>query len=403
MLIAKQRPDERDVDIDLGLRFTHCGKTPGFYDRAMTRVGPTRALALAFSALLSCSEVPPLPSLLVLSQGVSAIDDAGGSSVLLDPADGAVPSQPTWAPDGTFAVWTEIASDGSSAAIAMGNESSQRRIEGGTIPFFYGFSPNGDSLAYLGNDPNGGGVALGLLNVAAGTARLVDSGQPYYLDWSPDGSQLAVHANQSDIYLLDTEGTRTDLEVQLGLFQAPAFVADDRLLIIDGNSLALLDITSGDSLALAQVEEFGLFVPSPDGARVAFVDNSEAAPGSLSVVSITGGDARQIENEPVVMFDWSPDGSKLLYLTLAEDGLTPLVWTEQQTIRGERFLPTRTFFQAYLPFWDQYSRFLSLWRADGSGFVLPRTTGDAAEIAFYPVDGSASRVLAQGEMAVPAP
>ncbi|MGH8957951.1 MAG: TolB family protein [Acidimicrobiia bacterium] len=367
---------------------------------------PLMRQALVSASLLlavSCREASPLATLLVIHRGVTAVAPDGESQVLLDPEDGAVPSQPTWAPDGTFAVWTEIAADGSSATIAMGNEESQRRIDGGTAPFFYGFSPNGESLAYLGNDPGGGGVALGLLNVAAGTARLVDAGQPYYLDWSPDGSQLAVHANQSDLYLLDEAGNRTDLDAQPGLFQAPAFLTDDRLLIINGENLAVLDIHSSDVRDLATVSRFSAFAPSPNGERVAFIDNSEAAPGALSVVSIEQGEAQRIEDDPVVMFDWSPDGSRLLYLTLTQEGLVPFVWTESETTGGELFLPTRTFFQSYLPFWDQYSRFLTMWRSDGSGYILPRTNGDAAEIAFYPSDGAESQVVAQGEMAVPAP
>ena len=362
-----------------------------------------RALVSASLLAVSCTEPSPLPPLLVVDRGVTAVAPDGESRVLLDAEVGAVPSQPTWSPDGTFAVWTEIAADGSRATIAMGNEESQRRIDGGTVPFFYGFSSNGESLAYLGNDPEGGGVALGLLNIAAGTARLLDAGQPYYLDWSPDGSRLAVHANQSELYLLDHEGNRTDLDAQPGLFQAPAFLSDDRLLIVNGESLAVLDIDSSDLTAIATVSRFSAFAPSPSGDRVAFIDNAQAAPGALSVVSIEGGEAQRIEEDPVVMFDWSPDGSRLLYLTLTQEGLVPFVWTESVTTSGELFLPTRTFFQSYLPFWDQYSRFLTMWWADGSGFVLPRTNGDAAEIALYPSDAADSQVVAQGEMAVPAP
>lgn len=359
--------------------------------------------SIVLLVVLACSAPSPLPPLLVVDSGLTAVDEDGMSLVLLDPETGAVPSQPTWAPDGTFAVWTEIAADGSGATIAMGNEESQRRIDGGTVPFFYGFSPTGDSLAYLGNDPEGGGVALGLLDVAAGTARLLDTGQPYYLDWSPDGSRLAVHANQSDLYLLDGDGNRTDLDVQPGLFQAPAFLSDDQLLIVDDESLAVLDLDSLDVDLIAPVSRFSAFAPSPDGARVAFIDNDEAAPGALSLVSIESGESQRIEEDPVVLFDWSPDGSRLLYLTLTSEGLVPFVWTEAEVTSGEPFLPTRTFFQSYLPFWDQYNRFLTMWRADGSGFILPRTNGDATEIAFYPSDGTAARVLAQGEMAVPAP
>ncbi len=364
----------------------------------------THRLLLAMVLLLSaCSASSPLPPLLVTDRGVEAIDEAGEATVLLDPDSGTVPSQATWSPDGTFAIWTEMAVDGSGGKIAMGNATSQRRIDGGTIPFFYGFSPDGTTVAYLGPDPQTGGVALGLLSVAAGSGRLVDTGSPYYIDWAPDSSGLVVHANQADLYLLSTEGERTDLASSPDAYQAPAYLPGGELLIARDGQLTVLEPDSGESRAITDLGGFSAFAPSPDGVQVALIDNPEPAPGLLSLISIDGGESTQIDSDPVIFFDWSPDGTRLAFLTLTADGLVPGIWSDGEVTKLEPIIPTRTFLNGYLPFWDQYSRTMTMWRADSSGFLLPRAEGDANRIAFYPGDGGPSEVVTSGQMAIPAP
>ena len=243
---------------------------------------------LAILLVSACSESNPLPPLLVVDRGVEAMNEAGEATILLDPNSGAFPSQATWSPDGTFAIWTEVAADGSSGMIAMGNAESQRRIDGGTIPFFYAFSPDGETIAYLGNDPDGGGVALGMLSVATGSGRLLDSGSPYYLDWAPDSSGLVVHANQSDLYLLTIDGERTDLASSTDRYQAPAYLPGGDLLIARDGELIVLETVSGESRVVTGLSGFSAFSPSPDGGQVAFIDNPEPAPGFLRVISIDG-------------------------------------------------------------------------------------------------------------------
>lgn len=354
--------------------------------------------------LAACSQATPLPPLLVVDRGVEAIDSEGGRTVLLDPESGAIPSQATWAPDGTFAVWTEISADGSNGMIAMGNAASQRRIDGGTVPFFYDFSPDGKTVAYLGNDPEGAGVALGMLNVASGSGRLIDSGQPYFLDWSPDSDRLIVHANLTELYLLTPDGERTDLESGEGVFQAPAFLPTGEVLVPRDGNLITIDLDSGATRTVTSVASFAAFAPSPDGEQVALIENESPAPGLLQVVALNGGEAQTLDSDPVIFFDWSPDGENLAFLTITNVGLSPGIWDGQVVKKLDPFLPTRTFFNSYLPFWDQYSRSMTMWRADSSGFVLPRTgENETAEIVFFPRDGSASEVLTRGEMAVPAP
>ncbi|MBA3361287.1 MAG: PD40 domain-containing protein [Acidimicrobiia bacterium] len=354
--------------------------------------------SLVLAGLVACSQSAKLPPLLVQAEGLLAVDQDGGQVELLSGEAGPVASQPSWAPDSTFAVWTEFDATENVARIAMGNGESQRRVDGSTIPFFYGFSPDGKTLAYLGNDPAGGGVALGLLDVASSTPRLVDVGQPFYFDWSADSTQLLVHANQSDTYLLDLDGGSQPLDIAPGVYQAPLFLDDGRVLVVENRSLVAVDHGSEDREVIADIGGFSLFTAAGD--RVAFTSNDAYAAGPLAVSTVGDDNQTLITDQPVIAFEWSPNGELLYYLSLSPDGLIPAIWDGNDSVEFEVTLPSTVYLQSYLPFWDQYSRFHTLWKADSSGFFLPRA-GD--EIALYSVGGEEATVVAEGAMALSAP
>ena len=230
----------------------------------------------------------------------------------------------------------------------------------------------------------------------AGSVRLVDAGQPYYFDWAPDSSRLLIHANQSDTYLLTIEGDKEPIDVAPGVYQAPAFLENGRVLVVENASLASIDPATADREVIAEVETFSQFTATGD--RVAFTANSEYAPGPLSVVA--DGQQMRLTEDPVIAFEWSPDGNLLYYLALTPEGLLPAIWDGEDSVTFPTVFPSTVFLQNYLPFWDQYSRFHTLWRSDSTGFYFPT---DGSEIAFYPVDGSEVSVVAEGSMAFPAP
>jgi Tol biopolymer transport system component len=283
----------------------------------------------------------------------------------------------------------------------MGSDTSQRRIDGGTSPYFYAWSPDATRVAYLGNAPDGSGVALGMVDVASGTAELIDSGQPYYLDWSADSSRLAIHANRTDLFYVDLDGTRTDIDAVPGLFQAPAVLPDGRLLILTGGpepGLVALAEDGGETV-LSRIGGVSFFAASPDGSRVAFTDNSSGdLLGPLRMVSTSGGEPTYVTPESVAAFQWAPTGTALMFLGLddARSGLIPSVWDGTDVMIYEPIVPSSTFLASYLPFWDQYSRVLSIWSPDGASFLLPV---DGGNILIYTIDEPTPRRLTEGEFA----
>jgi len=352
--------------------------------------------------VVACSSSPALPPLLVVTEdhAVAAISPDGETVELVAPDPNRLVSQATWAPDGRLAVWTEVDRAAGQAVIAMGDSQGQRRIDGGTTPFFYAWSPDGAHVAYLGNSPEGTGVAMGLVDVAAGTARLVDAGAPYYLDWAPDGSRLAVHVDTTFLGFVDLEGTRTPLATAGGLFQAPQFLDDGRLLVATGGESqgVALSEQSGEPVLIAPTTGGTFFSASAGGALLAYTDTADAPIlGSLAVMRINNGDPATISEGPVVAFEWSPSGEKLLFLTVNEAGtaLIPQVWEASGLTAYEELLPTQVMISQYLPFWDQYSRVLTLWAPDGASFVLPADGENGGSIVIYDVGtGETTRVTA---------
>lgn len=370
-----------------------------------------RATLVPTVALLAaCTSSPALPPLLVVTDdhAVNAISTEGETVELVAADPNRRVSQATWAPDGRLAVWTEVDASAGAAVIAMGNTEGQRRIDGGTVPFFYAWSPAGDHVAYLGNSPDGNGVAMGLVDVAAGTARLVDQGAPYYLDWAPDGSRLAIHVDSTFLGFVDLEGNRTPLPGVAGLFQAPQFLADGRLLVATGGDLrgVALSGDSGEPVVIAPISGGTFFSASADGDMLAYTDTANAPIlGSLSVVPIDGGEPESVDDDGVVAFEWSPSGQKLLFMTVNPEGtaLIPQVWEGGSVEVYEELLPTQEMISSYLPFWDQYSRVLTLWAPDGASFVLPVDGENGGSIVVYDVAGGGTTRVSGGRFASWAP
>jgi TolB protein len=96
------------------------------------------------------------------------------------------------------------------------------------------------------------------------------------------------------------------------------------------------------------------------------------------VVDVATSATRQLTARPVLAFFWSPDGQKLAYLELddAADALRLRwhVWDGTHSRAYATFVPTRTFLQAYLVFFDQYARSMTLWSPDSQAFAYPAVT-----------------------------
>jgi TolB protein len=262
----------------------------------------------------------------------------------------------------------------------------------------------------LGNDPGGAGVALLLIELGADDARIVEVGQPYYLDWHPRDPTLVVHVGPGDLALLDAGGERDRVAVELGDFQAPAWTGEGGVLAPVSSEgataslgpeiqatieeLAVIDATDGSYRPVAVVDEMVMFEAS--GERLAYVEG-DAGLGPLTVVGLDGKGRVEVADDDVVAFEWSPGGDLLLYLVLdAGAGLVPHIWDGEEVDRFAPFEPTDVFVSQYLPFWSQYVRTITQWAPDGGAFAYADGS-DQPTVWIQPREGE-RRAMGPGAM-----
>jgi len=148
------------------------------------------------------------------------------------------------------------------------------------------WSPDGQSIAFVEYGPAGAAPSL-LLGQADGTVETIgplgETGQVSHLDWSPDGTAIAVtHVGSSRIWLVPVDG------------RSPRVLHD-----------------AGPRVAFAREREDEGARWSPDGSRIAVVAHRLAGE-SLLVIPVDGGEP-PVELGGGSLVGWSPDGQRLAY------------------------------------------------------------------------------------------
>ena len=333
--------------------------------------------------------------------------------------------QPTWAPicrDGRHLVaWTEAGDDGTFViAVADALTGEVRRHGSPVAPFYYYWSPDATLLAFLGQNAFSP-LQLGMLNLPSGEVEMVDEGQPFYFDWRPDSKAIVTHVDGSlSVLTLGGDGwAPRKIPVRPGLFQSPSWVSPDRILLVAPVSAGAVEVDwgapraqgqgdlpeqqlvvsdpDGTSMTLADLEGPAVFSPDPAGNRVAFTDFA----GPLRVLHVDQGVSVAVSERKVTAFEWSPDGGRLLFMEVDREAqaLAPRVWDGTQTRAFPSFFPTQVFFLQYLPFWDQYSRSLTLWAPDGEAFTYPAAAPDRDRIMVQYLDDRQPTEVAEGVFA----
>lgn len=313
--------------------------------------------------------------------------------------------QPAWSPDGSQVAWVELAAGHASLAISGPAGVDRREVDLDLAAFFLQWDPTGSHVAYLGSVLNTIGLGVATDDGAELTITQVGSGSPFYLAWSPDGERMLVHVNGQDLGIADLAGGLDDLGARTGTFQAPAWLPDGRLLYtLRGHGGEQLVVRDGRRVqTLASIPNGAVFVPNPQGTRVAYRKRSaDGGGGAVYVIEIDGGRPRVVTRDEAAAFLWSPDGDDLLLLTVEPGGELAFrwkVWNTRERFEGQPFLPSPSFLRDYVPFFDQYAPGIGLWAPDGSAFAYAGLhDGKAGIWVQEPTPGSPAVFVSDGSI-----
>ena len=304
--------------------------------------------------------------------------------------------QPTWSMTGDSIAWTSIETVGASTRSALITSRADGSVRSElTVPFppFYIYwSPQDERLAYLSNwtQATQPSMALRVVDLVIGSdgdisaeATTVAEGAPFYFSWAPDGKNMVTHIGNERVEMQSIDGEQTSLFASSGTFPTPHWSHEGDLLfyaISDDNGVQELIISDTQGTWLDTITDFDdriTFTISQDSNSLAYVITGAsvgtAALGPLYVINLETKSTRELSSKPVFAFFWSPDSSKLAYMVPETvDGAIRFrwyVWDGSQVTAYQAFLPSRTFLQSYLAFFDQYAQSTTIWAPDSSAFT----------------------------------
>ena len=250
------------------------------------------------------------------------------------------------------------------------------------------WAPDGSSMAMIASTERM--LSLFLIEPSGGAEPVLQQA-PLYLSWSADSRHMVVHGGDQH-FIVDTDGGLlvTDLEDRESNYRVPAwwpsggryaFVSQDQ----DGlRSLFVADPFSERRTLLDTVPGSAAFLWSPDGQTLAVAQSQSPAGGIYQGIRLFLADGvrkgMEVEDD-VFAFYWSPDSTKLAYVTLAEDRVV-FRWNVLSVTDGSSrsvvdFTPSNsqiTLFQ----FFDQFAYSHTTWSPDSDALVFAGTVRGGA-------------------------
>lgn len=238
---------------------------------------------------------------------------------------------PAWSPDG--ATIAAIGNDGVAGGIYLLED---RVSVSPTViyrsvaerPFYLYWAPDSARLAFLANHPQSG-IALHIASRSG--SSLLAQGSPFYWQWTANSQSLLIHSGfiGSQARLGFTSRVRDTLTENLaapGRFQPPGISSSERFIAfaeLQGERSVLV-LRNNPAINPAPVRRElrhdGLVALSfsPKDELLAFIHPETLAPhffGPLKLLDAETGTLERLTETSVLAFFWSPDGRYLAYLT----------------------------------------------------------------------------------------
>ena len=323
---------------------------------------------------------------------------------------------PTWSPDAKKLAFSGVEGDrgnapsislyafdtssGETDEVFVGEPGVAGLLAVGVVHYSL-WSPDSRRLAFIA--VTGRGLTLFVDEVgAAGAADPILGKGPLWISWSSDSAYLLVHRG-ADHFIVDTarDNAVERLANRATQYRVPAWIPErSTVTILSSNgfnlTLANADVIEGRLGAtrpIAEVAEEPAFLWSPDGGYLALSENVRVlsylgstlfAYRDLTLIPSDDQSGRIEIHDNILAYFWSPDSSKLAYITLG-DTAGVLRWkvlnvADRREIPLVDFVPSRDQL-TMLQFFDQYAYSHSLWSPDSRSIVFAGRLDAAAVTA----------------------
>ena len=137
------------------------------------------------------------------------------------------------------------------------------------------------------------------------------------LSWSPDGKNIVFDTQSAGIYIVNLESKITKFLCNGGV---PTWSPEgSKIALVDNKKIYIIDASGGTPKQLIEFEA-GAINWSPGGQKLAL--RSFGSITQIYTVDVDGGGLTKISREPTIQDDgprWSPDGTKILYISTIND------------------------------------------------------------------------------------
>ena len=333
-----------------------------------------------------------------------------------------VHSWPTWSPDGQRLAAFRIAKSGDHSRVWAtdidGVHSAEISAMGRRIPIYLQWSTDGSRLAVLSQDDS----EL-VLQVADPLAEASDvellRGSPLFFTWV-SGDRLATFVGEGTptkphLAVLSPGGARLDLPGAPGNFCAPVSLPRGVAYVAHVHQQVVVMVSSLDGRRITELEVVdGLvaLLASPDGrflARAISPDGSGSPYHQLELLEVATARAQPITDAPCVAFFWLPSGEGLVVASREGDRAeVSWSWIELDGTSHPlmELIPSRDT-RVYLRFFEQYGPSHPIVDPTGSVLALcgtrPGEDEGPSRVYLVPLDGGLPEEIGGGLFATFAP
>ena len=324
---------------------------------------------------------------------------------------------PVWSPDGDGLMYSAYPAAGSNghgvfrivskppgepASAIYANEPGTDAIARHT-PHYMMWSPDGTKVAFISQTLSSG-MSLMVVDLEGDKSptRLLD-GAPLYFCWSQDSEYILSHVRELHYLIRLSEPEPAQVPVVSTSYQAPSVSSLDGRIAMCGEMSEtaqgiIVATIQGGAEIVGEVEGLTSVSWRPGRGQLAVGSGLNRESGyydRIAVIDVDSTAERVLAEDHALCFFWSPDGSKLAYITPSEGARGSVRWAVLDLETDEvqylaDFLPSSEQLTMFM-FFDQYGQSHRVWSPDSRRILFSGVLGRIEARGPLP-DGRASSI-----------